>query len=148
MLLSFIKLTKFSESSPETGNVHMLFTDVLQIHVNMKGDASSPGMTSSVCVRTQATKEKCVTCVCIGCLTTTIFLSFKYITPGPSCIFPNNNKRMTLLVKQRFIKNRARRTDSVASTGLETTPLILISVGRWNHLRCTAKWSVSYHCLL
>lgn len=29
----------------------------------MKADAYSPTMTSSVCVRTQAIKEKCVTCV-------------------------------------------------------------------------------------
>ncbi|KAF3845983.1 hypothetical protein F7725_003061 [Dissostichus mawsoni] len=39
------------------------FHDVIQIHANMKADASSPGMTLSVCVRTLATKEKCVTSV-------------------------------------------------------------------------------------
>lgn len=52
------------------------------------------------------------------------------ITLGPAPISPNNNKLTILLVKQRFIKNPARRIDSVESTGLETTPLILISVGR------------------
>lgn len=41
--------------------------DALQILVNMKAGASSLGMTSSACVRTLATKEKCVTCVSAGC---------------------------------------------------------------------------------
>lgn len=47
-------------------SIYLLFTDVLQIHVNMKADAYSPGMTLSVCARTQAIKEKCVTCVSAG----------------------------------------------------------------------------------
>lgn len=73
-------------------SIYLLFTDVVRIHVSMKADASSPGMTLSVCVRTQATKEKCVTCVSAGCLITIIRFYLKLITLGPWHVFPNNNK--------------------------------------------------------
>lgn len=39
------------------------FTDVLPIHVSMKADAYSRGMTSFVYVKTPVIKGKCVTCV-------------------------------------------------------------------------------------
>lgn len=62
-------------------------------------------------------------------LITIIWFHLKLITFGPYLNFPNNKKLIMLLVKQLFIKSHARRTDSAVNIGLETTPLILISVG-------------------
>lgn len=118
------------------------FADVLQTLVNMKADASSPGMILFVSARTPAIKEKFVTCVSAGFV---ISVSSQLITSVPLLYFSLIITNLTSLLKQPFIKSHARPTGSAASTGLETTPSILILVGRWNHLRCTAKWSVRKH---
>lgn len=94
----------------------------------MKADAYSPTMTSSVCARTQAIKEKCATCVSAYRLSYRYnTISFEVDCLGPCLIFPNNENVIILFLKQRLTKSRARCTDSAASIGLETTPLILIS---------------------
>lgn len=56
----------------------------------MRADAFSPGMTSSVCVRIQATKEKCVTCVRTE-LTISSIVSWFICHMTFGVIFINNN---------------------------------------------------------
>lgn len=72
--------------------MYLVFADALQIHANMKADASSPGMTLSVCVRTRATKEKCVTCVSAGRLITAVlFIGCTSFTCRPNENGPARN---------------------------------------------------------